>query len=341
MLPPTLALTHLNWNGFLPNDAEINNVLNASLKLQYLQVGTYGTSVPVLAIRKRCPQIRYLSLGDVETYRPNDEFWNHDDKSTVEGLRALSMICTNEQSWSQVKQVLSMDQNILEFLTLYHGPQMPIDADYLIRHFRGKQLNLHAAHAAWQHRAQVDAIISRGENSKEAALPRLYNITSTFELGDERGVLGFINALRTGTTAIDDTVSRLRFWKCPGSAILLPLLLDLPCRLQSLQFEDCEFSTTILIGFLRSLKMSPWPTLQELGFFSIPCFTDNLVAEIAGIPGLKTVNLWDCVDITDEGVHSLIDGSTDLEVVDIGGCKQVTEKAIRYVQDTLDARKAL
>ncbi|KAI9495921.1 hypothetical protein BDB00DRAFT_177327 [Zychaea mexicana] len=339
--PSELELTHLNWTTpFRPDDSEVEAVLNTCPKLQYLQVGGYEASAPVMKIRKRYTNLRYISLGDVEAYGPDMSFWDDEmidkeQQSEHIGLQALAMPCTNDHAWVDLQALLAMDTNGLKKLSLYCGTDFPVDSDYLIRHFNGDNLNLHRTYAAWNNRAQVDATITATEDINNVESSRKYTITSTFEMGDERGVLGFINALRTGTTALAHTVSRLRFWNCPGSAILLPLLLDLPCRLQVLQFENCEFSTSILVGFLRSLKTSPWPTLQELGFISIPSFTDDVVAEIAGIPGLRRVVLWRCHDVTDQGVLSLLEECSDLEDIDIAECSQVNDEAVRDVKDKL------
>ncbi|KAI9247715.1 hypothetical protein BDA99DRAFT_254171 [Phascolomyces articulosus] len=278
-------------------------------------------------------EVKYHSNSPINSYNSRN---NNNTKmmDNTNGLSAVAMPCTTPQCWLDTQELLEMDGQKLKKLTLYCGVDFPVDADYLIRHFNGDHLNVHRTYAAWKNRAQVDAIITATEDIN-ATSARSYTITSTFEMGDERGVLGFINALRTGTTALSHTVSRLRFWNCPGSAILLPLLLDLPCRLQVLQFENCEFSTSILVGFLQSLKTSPWPTLQELGFISIPSFTDDVVAEIAGIPGLKRVALWKCNDVTDQGIRSLLEEYSDLEDVDIGDCRHVTKEAVHYVKEKL------
>ncbi|KAG2220584.1 hypothetical protein INT45_008765 [Circinella minor] len=359
--PHDLELTHLNWTTpFRPNDVEMETVLSNCKKLKYLQVGGYEASAPVFEIRKRYPNLQYISLGDVEAFGPDMDFWtmdnsnkikrkkctgsnrinnSNDDEDDKSGLHALAMPCTGPHGWSDIQELLAMDSTGLKKLKLYCGIDFPVDVDYLIRHFNGDRLSVHRTYAAWKNRAQVDAIITATEDIHAISTARSYTITSTFEMGDERGVLGFINALRTGTTELAHTVSRLRFWNCPGSAILLPLLLDLPCRLQALQFENCEFSTSILVGFLRSLKTSPWPTLQELGFVSIPSFTDDVVAEIAGIPGLKRVILWNCEDVTDQGVRSLLEEYSDLEDVDIGDCLHVTQEAVNYVKGKLETSK--
>ena len=373
-----LELTHLNWTtGTFLTQEDIHPSLLACPKLRYLQIGCFIGDMDLIFNPggDQPPQLRYLSIDNVvEGCEPDLDYWDDDDyeqdNSTFitpseqqSSLQALSLYCTDARSWDIIKNVLSRDKNVLEKLTVYHD-YGGFDADYLIQNFRGNLLNFYGD--GWTDCAELDATLVSHEDFNDndsstlttpssltsMTYPRLCHIHATYRLTDkEDDIAALIIALKNRTrsnksSSASHRITRLRLTNVSSyGEIILPLVLEFP-SLQAITLEQCLFHTEILIQFTKQLanRKRDAFALNYLGFDTMNGLTDDVVMELANVPGLKKVKLSHCDYLTDKSIYHLVDQSilssfSDLEDLDLFQCKQVTCDTINYVQDILDERK--
>ncbi|KAI7856190.1 hypothetical protein BDC45DRAFT_504554 [Circinella umbellata] len=374
-----LELTHLNWTtGSFLTQEDIHPLLLACPKLRYLQLGCFAGVMNLLFKPggENSSQLRYLSIDSVaESCEPDLDYWDDDDyeqdskmyiapSEQQSFLRALSLHCTDASSWNIIKVVLSQEKNVLEKLTVYHDYD-GFDAGHLIQNFRGNLLNFYGGDG-WTDCAELDATLISHEDVSDSdhstpttptsltsiSYPRLWHIHATYNLTDkEDDIAALIIALRNNTrsnklSASSHRITRLRLAKVPAyGEIILPLLLELP-SLQAIKLEQCLFYTEMLIQFAKQLAsrkrdISP---LNYLGFDSVHGLTDDVIMELANVPGLKKIKLSQCDYITDKSIchlvnQSVLSSSSNLEDLDLFQCKQVTWDTINHVQDILDEKR--
>ncbi|KAG2215486.1 hypothetical protein INT45_013580 [Circinella minor] len=374
-----LELTHLNWTtGSFLTQEDIHPLLLACPKLRYLQLGCFAGVMDLVFNPggENSSQLRYLSIDSIaESCEPDLDYWDDDDyeqdneihispSEQQSFLRALSLHCTDVSSWNIIKVVLSQEKNVLEKLTVYHDYD-GFDAGHLIQNFRGNLLNLYGSDG-WTECAELDATLISHEDVSDSdhstpttptaltsiSYPRLWHIHATYNLADkEDDIAALIIALRNNTrsnklSSSSHRITRLRLAKVPAyGEIILPLILELP-SLQAIKLEQCLFYTETLIQFAKQLANRKRDTspLNYLGFNTVHGLTDDVVMELANVPGLKKIKLSQCDYLTDKSIcnlvnQSVLSSSSNLEDLDLFQCKQVTWDTVNYVQDILDEKR--
>ena len=106
--------------------------------------------------------------------------------------------------------------------------------------------------------------------------------------------------------------------------------------LQTLRLCNCSHLTPRLLSDPSPSPFSSLRQLRELHLCNVRALQDAaVIAVAAAAPHLEHVSLYGCIQITDVGVHALIDGCRGLQELSLRGVVKVTDAALGAMPATL------